>query len=140
MRSWVEDTADGSEPRTCATRAELEELLERDAAAAGQVWLGQLVHGTWQVRPRAVNNALQQLVNSLFVLGLVRVVLPSMTGKTVTYYIAANRYFKGEPFPQQKRERLPREPEEEEELCDFEIERQRNIERNKALLRQLGLL
>ena len=30
--------------------------------------------------------------------------------------------------------------EEEEDLCDFELERKRNIERNQALLRELGLL
>ena len=44
-----------------------------------------------------------------------------------------------EPFPQPKRERAQAAPPVEEELCDFEIERQKNIARNQELLRQLGL-
>ena len=53
-------------------------------------------------------------------------------------YLASNRYFKGEPFPQPKRKR-EREPEPEEELSEFELQRQRNIARNQELLKQLGL-
>ena len=56
-------------------------------------------------------------------------------------YCICNRYVKGEPFPRvyQSRKSTKEEVEEAEELCDFEIERQRNIARNKELLRQLGL-
>jgi hypothetical protein len=34
---------------------------------------------------------------------------------------------------------MPEEEEEPEELADIEVERLRNIERNKEILRQLGL-
>ena len=72
--------------------------------------------------------------------GLVRAVPPSRTGKSVWMYAAANRYCKGEAFPKREREKREEEPEEPEELSELEIERQRNIERNHAILRQLGLL
>lgn len=49
-----------------------------------------------------------------------------------------SRYFKGEPFPRPKTQPVRVVPE-EDELCDLELERLRNIERNKELLRQLGL-
>ena len=47
-------------------RAELERLLEMEARAKGAPWLGQLVDGRWQVRRRAVDEALE------WVLGVVR--------------------------------------------------------------------
>ena len=53
-----------------------------------------------------------------------------------------NLYFPGEPFPEEpkaKRPRAEKAPEPEEELAELELERRRNIERNKELLRQLGL-
>ena len=60
-----------------------------------------------------------------------------------------NTYVCGEPFPKPakpgggKRKRDGEEEEEEEEaeeqLADIEVERLKNIERNKEILRQLGL-
>ena len=68
-----------------------------------------------------------------------RVIETELTGKPAVFYVAANSYSKGEPFTQPKRERAQAAPPVEEELCDFEIERQKNIARNQELLRQLGL-
>ena len=64
---------------------------------------------------------------------------PAHTGRSMVLYLARNRYFKGEPFPHNKRKREPPPPQEEEELSEFELQRQRNIARNQELLKQLGL-
>ena len=56
---WVERGASGA-PRECSSRAELEEMLERDAVNAGRTWFGQLVAGRWELRSRDVTHALAQ--------------------------------------------------------------------------------
>jgi hypothetical protein len=130
----------GAPPRRASSRAELEALLEADAAAEGRAWLGQLTNRGWEIRARAVNSALAQLLSGLVVLGLVRVLTPERSGKAGTNYVVANRYVTGAPFPRAKLSRPPPpEVEEEEELCDLEKERLANMKRNQELLRQLGL-
>ena len=51
------------------------------------------------------------------------------------------KYVRGEPFPRGggKAKDVDDGSESEEELCDFELQRKKNIERNQELLRQLGL-
>ena len=74
--------------------------------------------------------------------GLVRSVPAEECGKGQgALFAAANLYVRGEAFPRAKKgdKEEDDEPVEEEELCDFEIQRQRNIARNQELLRQLGL-
>jgi len=139
---WVETSPlEGTDPRRVTSRSELEDLLEADAAAEGRVWLGQLVKDGWELRSRAVNRALTQIISGLVVLGLVKAVTPEKSGKTATCYIAANKYATGVPFPKIKVTRPNAAPEvqEEEELCDLEKERLANMKRNQELLRQLGL-
>ena len=78
-------------------------------------------------------------------LGAVTAVPKEKTGKAHTLYVAANKYYAGEAFPRagnkRSREQAAEEEEHEpeEELADIEVERLRNIERNKAILKQLGL-
>lgn len=136
---WVENKKDG---RECASRAELEDLLERDSAARGEAWLGQLVGGSWELRSRSVMPALMQMLNGLVARGLVQMVPQHRSGKSLPMFVVRNRYVRGEPFPKgvagvraNKRE----DPEEEEDMCDLEVERKRNMARNQELLRQLGL-
>ena len=84
--------------------------------------------------------------------GLVRELSPKQTGRATASYVVSNAYVKGEPFPKPskaagegaggKRKRGgddDDDDEEEEQLADIEVERLRNIERNKEILRQLGL-
>lgn len=97
--------------------------------------------------------------------GLVCAIPPQRSGKTQLTYMISNRYFKGEPFPRKEKTKEKKEEEKEvcakwllhvlkvgalaaaaqsrplrlKELCDLEIERQRNIARNQELLRMLGL-
>jgi len=124
-------------------RLELEEQLERQE---GGTWLGQFVTGEWQIRPRYVTKALAHVLSRLVALGLVNEISPALSGKHAPTYMIANRYVRGEEFAVQRRlerrKQLAEKPEpeeEEEDLADIEIERRRNMERNKELLRQLGL-
>ena len=135
---WVQRDAAGEVLRTVRTRAEVEDILEAEAATSGQPWLGQLVGGRWEIRPRLQVAALTHVVGGLVDSGHISVLPPARTGRSMVLYLASNRYFKGEPFPQQKRKR-EREPEPEEELSELELQRQRNIARNQELLKQLGL-
>ncbi|KAL1521940.1 hypothetical protein AB1Y20_021588 [Prymnesium parvum] len=122
------------------TREELEEHLEREASKRGAVWLGQIVQGSWEIRPAAAMAALKQVVARLVSRRMARCCEARQPGgKTASlHYLVANRYFKGEPFPRPKNP-VVREAFVEEELSEFELERKRNIEMNNELLRQLGL-
>ena len=95
--------------------------------------------GTWQLRHKAVAPALQRVVDGLIASGHLKSVLPSRSGKNFPVYLAANQYFKGEPFPRKQKEEAEEEPEEEDELAELEKQRLRNIERNQEMLRALGL-
>ena len=135
---WVEN----KNGRECSSRVDLEELLEKDSAAQGKAWLGQLVGGLWELRPRAVMPALTEMLNGLVARGLVQAVPPQCSGKSLPMFVVRNQYVRGEPFPKGtaglraiKRE----EPEEEGDMCDLEMERKHNMARNQELLRQLGL-
>ena len=140
VKKWVRADAGGAVVGECKSRVQLEELLENEAARAGGVWLGQLAAGRWELRGREVNPALERVLDGLIARGLVRAIPPAQSGKQVTMYAAANRYATGEPFPRPKVERPVNEVEVvEEELCELEIERARNIARNQEILRQLGL-
>ena len=83
------------------------------------------------------------MLNDLIDAGLVRALDAAASGKAQAQFAIANRYVKGEPFPRRHRQEKEKEGEEEseddEELCDFELERQKNIAANQALLRELGL-
>ena len=118
----------------------LEEKLEREAAAAKEVWLGTVAAGRWQLRHKAVVPALQHVVDGLIASGHVRVVPPEKSGKNFPLYMAANQYFKGEAFPRRRGAREEEEVEEvEDELAEVEKQRLANIQRNQEMLRALGL-
>ncbi|KAL1495372.1 hypothetical protein AB1Y20_016747 [Prymnesium parvum] len=135
---WVQRDAEGAVRRSFERREQLEEALEREAIASGGAWLGQLGGGVWEIRPKAVLPALAQVLKRLTAIGQVSAVLPQQSGKNQLMYIISNRYFKGVPFPRKERSEEKKE-EEKEELCDLELERQRNMARNQELLRMLGL-
>jgi len=127
------------------------------------VWLGQLVGATWEISHKAAPLALTQVLGELVDLGVATCIPPEHSGKPAPLYAAANLYFKGEPFkvPENKakaamseeertaydaKKKAAREQkqqaqfeEEYDEMADLEKQRLRNIERNKELLRQLGL-
>lgn len=131
-------------PKSVSTRAELEELLEEEARAEGGAWLGQLVDGLWEVRRRHVDEALEWVVGELVGGGLARTISGEACGKGQGLLVcAANRYVRGEAFPITRKKAEKEEDavaqDDEEELCDFEQQRLRNIERNKEILRSLGL-
>jgi len=136
---WVRRDANGEVEKKLRSRGEVEDLLEAEAAEAGRAWLGQLVGGRWEIRPRCVAAALTHVANSLVDSGHISVLPPAHSGRSMVLYLARNLYFKGEPFPQNKRKREAPPPLEEEELSEFEHQRLRNIARNQELLRQLGL-
>ena len=120
-------------------------MLEEEARLRGGApWLGQLVGGVWQIRKRALDEALEWVLCQLIGAGLVRSVSGEDAGKASSALFApANLYVRGEPFPRRAKAAKDDDDEEEvaqqEELCDFELQRLQNIERNKELLRQLGL-
>ena len=131
-------------PSVVDTRAELDEVLEEEARARGGTpSLGQLIDGQWQIRRKALDEALEWVLAQLIGAGLVVCLSGEDAGKaSSTVFGAANLYVRGEPFPRRAKASKEEEEEEmepEEELCDFELQRLRNIERNKELLRQLGL-
>ena len=136
--------AAGELVREVHRRAELESLLEAEASAAGYVWLGQFVRGEWEINPKAVGAALGFVLGCLVRQDLVSAIPAEACGKHHPAWLISNTYVKGEPWPKPAREaKLKREAEEEEEpeeLADIELERQANIERNKEVLRSLGLL
>ena len=145
-RKWLQrDPQSGGVVREVERRLELEMLLEAEASAAGGApWLGQLIGGEWQIQPRAVVPALTYIFHTLAACGLVSAVEPAASGKATTHWVVNNTYHRGVAFPRAPRltnaTRAGRAPEEEpEELADIEVERLRNIERNKEILRQLGL-
>jgi hypothetical protein len=160
---WVQRDVEGLELRGFDRRQELEASLEADAAAAGGVWLGQLVGATWEISPKAAPLALTQVLGELVELGVALCIAPQHSGKGAPLYAAANLYFKGVPFkvPENKAKAAMNEEEraafeakkkaardqkqkeefeaEYDEMAELEKQRLRNIERNKELLRQLGL-
>ena len=92
-----------------------------------------------------MDEALEWVVAQLAGAGLVRTVWGEACGKgSGVLACAANRYVRGEAFPI-VRKRAEKDGDdddkwaEEEELTDFEQQRLRNIERNKEILRSLGL-
>jgi len=144
---WIRQAEASAPGRPAAVegREELEHCLEKEARLDGAPWMGTL-HTTdggdteWQIRRRAADAAIEHVLSELVSVGLVRTISGEAVGKGSDLYCIVNRYVKGEPFPiQRSKKGREEEPEEEEELCDFELERNRNIERNKELLRQLGL-
>ena len=139
---WVERSASGERLRAFDRRAQVEDALENEAAAAGSAWLGQIVGGVWEIRQRAVLPALNRVLTGLVATGAVCAVPPQKSGRAHMIYLAANQYFAGEEFPRPSSQKRPREEpvvEPEEELADIELERLRNIQRNQEILRQLGL-
>ena len=142
-------SASSSSNRTDAVtgRAELEDLLEEEAKATGDPssapWLGTVTaNGTWEIRGRQANDALEWIVGELVGEGLVKCIPAEDCGKGSGLLLcAANLYVRGEPFPRGggKAKDDDDGSESEEELCDFELQRKKNIERNQELLRQLGL-
>ena len=62
---WVQRDAEGRELRAFDRRQELEASLEAEAAAAGGVWLGQMVGDTWEIAPKAAPLALTQVLGEL---------------------------------------------------------------------------
>ena len=139
---WIRLTPAHGRTAAVEDREALESLLERESREAGHPWLGQMsTDGQWEIRRRAVDEAIDAILGDLVAAGLVCAFPGDAAGKGAgTLYCAANRYVRGEPFPIDRRRQEEKEKEPEEELCDFELERKRNIERNKALLRELGLL
>eukprot|EP00326_Haptolina_ericina_P041878 CAMPEP_0181244370 /NCGR_PEP_ID=MMETSP1096-20121128/42824_1 /TAXON_ID=156174 ORGANISM="Chrysochromulina ericina, Strain CCMP281" /NCGR_SAMPLE_ID=MMETSP1096 /ASSEMBLY_ACC=CAM_ASM_000453 /LENGTH=217 /DNA_ID=CAMNT_0023340915 /DNA_START=1 /DNA_END=654 /DNA_ORIENTATION=- len=139
--TWQRHSGGGDAGEEFLKREELEDFLEQEAARQGRAWLGQLIGGAWEVRPKQALPALQMVVDDLVASGLVRPIGSVESGKPVTNYLVANRYVSGTPFPVPKKQtqKPVREAPQEEELCDFELERQRNIARNMELLKQLGL-
>ena len=75
---WVQRDAEGRELRAFDRRQELEASLEAEAAAAGGVWLGQMVGDTWEIAPKAAPLALTQVLGQ-FTLTLTLTLTPSPT-------------------------------------------------------------
>ena len=140
---WVQrDPATGEVLRAFERRLDLEEALEREARARGTEWLGQLVEGVWEIRPRCVLPALSSVLQGLVATGAITAIPPEKSGRAHVMYLAANRYYAGEAFPRVLsgvKRKHEEEPEPEEELADIEVERLRNIKRNQEILRSLGL-
>ena len=120
-------------------------ILETEASASGgPPWLGQLLGGEWQIQPRAVVGALTYILGRLVDCGLVSAVEPAASGKASTHWVVNNSYERGVAFARTRPSNPARavaatHEEPAEELADIEVERLRNIERNKEILRQLGL-
>ena len=112
---WVQRDGSGSVRRSFERRHDLEDALEREAAAAGGAWLGQLGGGVWEIRPKAVAPALGQVLKGLVASGLVCAVPSQVSGKNHMMYMISNRYLKGEPFP--RKERAEKKEEEEKGAC-----------------------
>ena len=135
------------EEETCERRYDLEHLLEQEAQSRGVVYLGQLYGGEWQISSKAMGDALLHVLGGLVRRGLVREVPPRQSGKVGAMWMICNHYERGEPFPKaegtgragRRGAKAEEDEEEEEQLADIEKERLRNIERNKEILRQLGL-
>ena len=158
-KRWVQRDEAGELIREFDRRTDLEAELEADAhaaieAAAGREeedgapapWLGQLTSLGWQISPKALPAALEYLLDGLVRRGLAKRVEPEVCKRQHAHYVVCNQYERGEPFPRavatsSKRggSKAAEEEEEPEVLADIEIERLRNIERNKEILRQLGL-
>ena len=78
-----------------------------------------------------------------------RAIEPKHSGKQSVTWVVLNRYVRGEPFPKPAREPANKrakaaeegggDAQDEENLAEIEVQRLRNIERNKEILRQLGL-
>ena len=56
---WVQRDAAGGLIRAFDRRVDVEETLEEEHTARGSAWLGQLVGGVWEIRQRAMAQALQ---------------------------------------------------------------------------------
>ena len=138
---WIRAESTEGGPTVVDGREDLEMLLEKEERTGrGRPWLGQLVESQWEIRKHSVDDAIESVLSDLIGAGLVRMVSGEAAGKgSAPLYCVANRYVKGAPFPVVRNYKKKAAEEEEEELCDFELERKRNIERNKELLRQLGL-
>eukprot|EP00965_Chrysotila_dentata_P114581 3787259-Pleurochrysis_carterae.AAC.1 len=100
---------------------------------------------TWLSCRQAAHRALDYVMKYVQDAGLVSLVTSKQSGRATDTYLIRNRYYLGvefsktRPKPSRPTKRKLREPEEEEELADIEIERKRNMERNRQLLMQLGL-
>ena len=152
---WVQRDATGAVLRSFERRVDLEEALEGEASFRGSAWLGQFVGGVWEIRARALPNALERVLSGLVATHALSALPPEKTGKAHVTYCVANVYVAGEPFPRPPAagrggrgggdggdaadEGEEAAEEEEEQLADIERERLRNIERNQEILRQLGL-
>ena len=138
---WIRAESTEGGPTVVDGREDLEMLLEKEERTGrGRPWLGQLVESQWEIRKHSVDDAIESVLSDLIGAGLVRMVSGEAAGKgTAPLFCVTNRYIKGTPFPVVRNYKKKAVEEEEEDLCDFELERKRNIERNKELLRQLGL-
>ena len=116
----------------------------------GSIWLGQIVHGQWEISSEAAQAVLASLLEELVSEGAVRALAaPSRArrgqGGADRLYIVANIYLYDESWVPSRRGRdgaadgEDDEEDEEEELAEVEKERQRNIQRNKLALQALGL-
>ena len=164
-RRYVRRDAEGGELHSFERRLELEEELEkgldsgadsfsqtekkkgRGKTSGGDApWLGQLVGGAWEIRPRHAMRALSHVLAELVRKGFVSELSSEKMGRGSTYYLLKNKYRCGTQFapvrrrPQgAAREEEEEEEEEADEECDLELERAQNIARNQEILRQLGL-
>ena len=76
-------------------REELEDFLEQEAARQGRAWLGQLIGGAWEVRPKQALPALQMVVDDLVASGLVSLAplgypLPTTTEPSCSYPVSTH--------------------------------------------------
>jgi len=169
-RGWQFDTSQGYAPRDLAAsdvprfgkdRDQLELFLEEQrpaavgaSADAGPTspappegpWLGQVIHGEWQLREQFVVPALRYILRGLELSGHVEVLKAEGPGGRVREtFIAANRYTVcAAPEKDKTRPREPRAKKSawdtgNEELSEFEKHRKSNMERNQAFLESLGL-
>ena len=151
MAGGVDDDGVGAAAAAAANeierRVDLEALLEREAEQANVPYLGNFSRATgeWQISAKALPAALTHVMDSLVAAGLARKVPSAECGRTQPHWVVANTYVRGEPFPKPSRpessgaKKAEEEEEEPDELADIELERLRNIERNKEILRSLGL-
>ena len=88
---------------------------KRESREAGRPWLGQMsTDGQWEIRRRAVDEAIDAILGDLVAAGLVCAFPGDAAGKGAgTLYCAANRYVRGEPFPIDRRRQEEKEKEPE---------------------------
>jgi len=120
---------------------QVEEELEKDheRLSTNQPYLGHVSGGRWEIRRPHLGPAVDEALSLLVDKGLLEVV----SGKAGVSYVAGNKYMLGRPFTKGgAKARAAKEGEEEEhqqELSEYERDRQANMARNAAFLASLGL-